>query len=238
MKILKILLIIGIILPAVLFTSCKKNNETDSKFDGADGKYTDSRDSQVYRWVKIGEQIWMAENLNYVTSASWWYANNPSNGNIYGGLYTWETALIVCPNGWHLPSDNEWKTLEMELGMSQSEADSGGDRGNDKGEKLKFTSGWNNNGNGTNSSGFSALPGGRINNGSFSNLGSYGGWWSSSYYSGSYAWRRYLVSSSDYVGRGYTDKSTGYSVRCIKNWAPRCLLVILPIWGIGTFQAW
>ena len=83
---------------------------------------------------------------------------------------------------------------------------------------MKSTSGWYNNGNGTNSSGFTGLPGGyRDSNGSFYYLGSYGHWWSSTEYSGTYAWRRGLYYSNDQVLRYYSYKTNGFSVRCLKN---------------------
>ncbi|MCF8307388.1 MAG: hypothetical protein K9I68_00105 [Bacteroidales bacterium] len=185
---------------------------------GTTGTFTDPRDGQTYETVEIGNQVWFAENLNYETDNSWCYDNDPDNGDTYGRLYNWEAALDACPDGWHLPSDEEWKTLEMELGMSQSEADDDGWRGYDQGEQMKSTSGWNSNGNGTNSSGFSALPGGfRHSDGSFYTLGNIGHWWSATEFSGSYAWFRVLGSGRDQVHRDGSDKAGGYSVRCLKD---------------------
>lgn len=180
--------------------------------------YTDPRDGQRYQTVEIGNQVWFAENLNYETYNSWWYDNDPENGETYGRLYTWDAALNACPDGWHLPSDEEWKTLEMELGMSQSEADDDGWRGTEQGEHMKSTSGWNNDGNGTNSSGFSALPGGyKVSGGPFVNLGSKGYWWSSTEFSSSDAWNRSIHYDSDDVRRYYSYKDAGFSVRCLKD---------------------
>ena len=144
-------------------------------------------------------------------------AKATSNYNTYGVLYNWSAAMAgaassssnpsgvrgVCPSGWHLPSDAEWKTLEMTLGMSQSEADDSGWRGTDEGQKMKSTSGWFSNGNGTNSSGFTALPGGfRLYLGSFSNIGLYGYWWSATEGNADGAWCRYMYCSSSNVSRG------------------------------------
>ncbi len=173
---------------------------------------------QTYETVIIGTQIWMAENLNYETANSWWYNNSSANGNVYGRLYTWEAALNACPSGWSLPSDEQWKQMEMALGMSQSETDDTGWRGTNEGEKMKSTSGWNDSGNGTNSSGFNALLGGFCSsNGSFFSLGYYGHWWSSSEYSGTGAWYRSLNYGYDQVGRDGGSKTAGFSVRCLKN---------------------
>lgn len=119
----------------------------------------DSRDGQEYQTVKIGNQVWMAENLNYYHIESWYYDNDSAGNFRYGRLYKWITANSVCPSGWHLPSDDDWKKLEMALGMSQEDADKTGRRGTDEGDQIKSISGWDKN-TGTNSSGFNAFPGG------------------------------------------------------------------------------
>ena len=197
-------------------------------------------DGNVYNTVQIGDQCWMKENLNVgikingdqemqdnSTIEKYCYDDNETNCDIYGGLYQWnemmqyttqEDAQGICPSGWHLPTDAEWKQLEMHLGMSQSEADDTGWRGTDEGEKMKSISGWYNNGNGTNSSGFTALPGGyRYNSGSFYTLGSYGLWWSSTECSGTLAWYRGLDYDFDQVSRYDDYKTHGFSVRCLKD---------------------
>ena len=178
----------------------------------------DSRDGKTYLTVDIGSQTWMAENLNYETPGSWWYYNSSEYGDEYGRLYTWEAALTACPSGWSLPSDDQWKTLEMALGMSKIEVNYTGWRGTDEGEKMKSTSGWNNNGNGTNSSGFNALPGGRRDSsGLFWDLSGDGIWWSSSEIDGTTAWRRTLFNELGHVFRFPYYKTDGFSVRCLKN---------------------
>jgi len=116
-----------------------------------------------------------------------------------------------------LPSDDEWKTLEMYLGMSQVEADQGGYRGTDEGSKLKSIIGWNNN-NGINSSGFNGLPGGvAIDDTLFQYRGLMGFWWAVNEESDELAWSRKLNDAFDSVWRGHSLKNYAYSVRCIKD---------------------
>jgi len=125
---------------------------------------------KTYRTVKIGTQIWMAENLNYAGpngDIGRYYDNDPANGEKYGRLYTWNEAMEVCPPGWHLPSAREWLTLADFAGGEKI-----------AGMKLKAKSGWNEKGNGTDDYGFSALPGGRgFSDGSFSCAGGHGNWY-------------------------------------------------------------
>lgn len=160
-------------------------------------------------------------------------AKATANYTTYGVLYNWPAAMAgtsssdsnpsgvqgVCPSGWHLPSDQEWKTLEMALGMSESEANDIGWRGTDEGRQMKSTSGWSSLGNGTNSSGFNAYPGGIQNSGSFSSLGHGGFWWSTTERedSNTDAWFRLLPYESDQVYRSDVSKTRSNSVRCIKS---------------------
>ena len=182
-----------------------KENKADDKF----GTFTDSRDGKVYKTVKIGTQTWMAENLAYKTSGGCW-ANNNDKKNIvkYGYLYTWETAKNACPSGWHLPSDVEWTTLINYLGGIDV-----------AGGKLKATSGWGEKGNGSDESGFSALPGGSYNSeeGFAINLNAI--WWTSTEKDANYAWPRYLNENDKRINKGAfgESKQDGLSVRCIKD---------------------
>jgi uncharacterized protein (TIGR02145 family) len=181
----------------------------------------DKRDNQIYKTVTIGNQVWMAENLNYETDDSWCYDNDTVNCRIYGRLYTWEAAMNACPDGWHLPTDEEWKELEIFLGMSRKEADKKKTRGTNEGSRLKSTYGWDNNGNGDNTTGFSALPGGhRDYTGSFYYLGRTTYFWSFTEYSYS-AWYRVLLYNYSEVSRNYGyrfSKNHGFSVRCLRDY--------------------
>ena len=201
----------------------------------------DTRDGKSYTTVQIGTQCWMAENLNIGTRIDginnqtdngtiekYCWNDNANNCNIYGGLYQWNEMMQyittegtqgICPSGWHLPTDDEWKTMEMSLGMSQSQADTVGLRGTTQGFNMKSTYDWADGGNGDNSSGFNGLPGSRrLSSGAFgydSNREGY--WWSSSESSSTKAWCRDLNYGSDQVSRRDFDKTYGYSVRCIRD---------------------
>ena len=183
------------------------------------GYFFDPRNGQTYKTVKIGNQTWFAENLNYVTENSWWYNNSQTNGAIYGRLYKWDEALTVCPNGWRLPSDADWKNLEIQIGMSLAETEKNGPRGTDEGIKLKYTNGWKNNASGDNSTGFSALASGFKNlEGDFNQLGYVESWWSSDKYDSTYSWIRLLSCwNTEKVVRTGLKKECGASIRCVKD---------------------
>jgi len=194
-------------LPAMVTTSVKVAPPV--KVATSSNTFTDPRDGKVYRTVKIGGQVWMAENLAYNAPDSKVYDNDESNGSKYGRLYNWGTAMKVCPNGWHLPSDKEWQTLVDFAGGDEI-----------AGKKLKAKSGWKANGNGTDDFGFSALPGGDGNSrGSFNNVGKYGFWWSSREVSSDNA--NYWVMGYSYEHAscpGFGGKSYMYgSVRCVQD---------------------
>ena len=85
-------------------------SDTETKIDYIEVSnilFTDQRDGQTYYFETIGEKTWLSENMNYETPNSWYYENDPANGDIYGRLYTWDDAQLACPAGWHLPTDNE-----------------------------------------------------------------------------------------------------------------------------------
>ena len=175
--------------------------------------------------------------LGYTDKAYCFYNNSSANGDTYGALYTWAAAMNgaassgnnpsgvqgACPDGWHLPSDAEYKELEMYLGMSQSEADNSGWRGTNEGSKLAGNEAlWTNGTLDSNAefgtSGFTALPGGyRDLNGTFTNLGHSAYFWGATEGGNSDAWSRGLNYDRSDVYRGYGYKYYGFSVRCTKD---------------------
>ncbi len=201
--------------------------------------FIDDRDGHVYASIEIGSQCWMAENLNIGTMINgsnnqidnsiiekYCYANSTANCDEYGGLYQWNEMMEysstpgqqgICPIGWHLPTDDEWCTLEQEVDPSIS-CTSTGWRGVDGGSRLKEagTLHWlPPNSGANNSSGFTGLPAGyRGNTGTFDKITITGLWWSSSS-TGADAWRRVLRYDYTQIYRTNNLKSYGFSVRCL-----------------------
>ena len=201
-------------------------------FSGTSGTFTDSRDGQVYKWIKIGDQIWMAENLAYLPSVSpplegsgkipYYYvydyigttvidAKATNNYKTYGVLYNWSAAKVACPIGWHLPSDYEWNIL---VNLSGGDTIAGG--------KLKEVgiSHWlNPNRYAINENGFKALPGGELFlDHTFKHLGREGSWWSSTENSPISIWKRTIYNThSSIYGTNGIDIEEGFSVRCVKD---------------------
>jgi len=175
--------------------------------EAATTTFTDPRNNKAYKTVKIGEQIWMAENLNFEAKSSKCYDDKPDNCKKYGRLYDWGSALSACPNGWHLPSADEWQTLVDFAGGYEV-----------AGKALKAKSGWNENGNGIDEFGFSALPSGFGEpDGSFSNVGNISNWWSAVEVGSNDASGRGMYHSSEDASTVHSNKSDLFSVRCIKD---------------------
>lgn len=205
------LIISAVLMTAMLFISCGNKG---------------------YKEVKIGNQIWMAENLNVdkfrngdpipqVKTAEKWamagskrqpawcyYGNDPDNGKLYGKLYNWYAVNDprgLAPVGWRIPTDNDWSRMVKFLGGERAVSN-----------KIKNSSGWYR-GNGTNESGFSGLPGGFRNIGEFRDIGLFTGWWSSTEYSTTSSIFR-PVSYDNYVGyQRNTSKRNGYYVRVLRE---------------------
>jgi len=170
--------------------------------------------SQTYKTIEIGGKVWMAENLKYAASGS--KCGDESTGKLsdantatcdtYGRLYNWATAIAVCPDGWHLPTNGEWTALTDMVGEKA-------------GTKLKADSDlWNSNGKGTDEYGFAALPGGYGNSGGhFGSVGDDGNWWSASESIANLAYYRDM--SYGYEGVDYHGyyKDLLFSVRCLQD---------------------
>jgi len=175
------------------------------------GSFADSRDSKTYKTVKIGEQVWMAENLNYKADGygDECYDAEESNCKKYGRLYDWETARSACPKGWHLPNKEEWEILMAAVGGRET-----------AGKYLKATNGWNKNGNGEDKYGFSALPGGHSDcceGGGFFDIGGGGGWWSFTEENSVFVDCQLVSYNADGVDNGTCEKYSTYSVRCLQD---------------------
>jgi uncharacterized protein (TIGR02145 family) len=187
-------------------------------------------DGNVYKTVTIGTQVWTVENLNVehyrngdlipqvqdadkwakLTTGGWcYYENNSENEITYGKLYNWYAVNDprgLAPEGWHIPTEAEWQTLIDFLGGTKI-----------AGKKMKSTSGWNENGNGTNESGFSGLPEGVCNlEGKFFGIGGGGGWWNITETNELNAWVINIGCESDAVFKGSGSKKNGFSVRCLR----------------------
>ena len=215
------------------FISCDKDD--DSSDNQSTSTVTDA-DGNVYSTIKIGTQTWMVENLkttkyndgtsipnvtnqtawNGLTTGAYCYYNNDAAvyGTKYGCLYNWYTVNTekLAPKGWHVPTDDEWTTLSDFLGGEDV-----------AGSKMTSTTGWDSpNASSTNSSGFTALPGGyRLDSeGFFDSAGETGCWWSSTEcnLSKAWGWGLYEESNSFYqLDRDAASKIDGYSIRCIRD---------------------
>ena len=205
-------------------TAEEVENESKLQAKKSVGHFTDPRDGRKYRTVTIDGKTWMAENLNYTADSSRCYNNDTSYCDKYGRLYAWGAALTACPAGWHLSSRGEWDNLGMAAGDDMySDWDNYTISWEGAGKTLKSTSGWNDyddeNGNGADGYGFSALPGGDLYfvNGNSNNAGGHGNWWTASESDGNNAYYRNIRFDQAGMGESTRHKSFGLSVRCLQN---------------------
>lgn len=166
--------------------------------------FKDSRDNKRYKTVTIGNQLWMAENLNYKSSYSFCYDDKTDNCEDYGALYYWGDAQDVCPDGWHLPSKDEWQELFDAVGS-------------DPGKKLKATFSWDDDGNGTDKYGFRVLASGYKKGNEFLEQDDYASFWSSDEFDlkNAISWR--FTSTDGGVRKNTLEKSIYRSVRCVND---------------------
>jgi len=200
------------------------------------GAPTVSWQGKTYHALLIGSQCWMKENLNYEIGNSWCYDDDPENCNKYGRLYDWTTIMNgstssnanpsgvqgICPDDWHIPSDREWRVLEGITDSKYSYGYSGWNtfewRGSDAGKRLKSSSGWYDNGSGTDDFGFSALPGAYRNYSGYFYYYMEGAYfWTSTRENSENARYRRLYYSRDQIERNFKHKDYGMSVRCVKD---------------------
>ena len=200
-------------------------------------------EGNLYKTVVIGTKVWMAENLRVTEfnndgeiplvsdAIDWivldgpgycWFNNDSSyNAPLYGALYNWFAANTsnICPTGWHVPTDAEYSALEVSLGLPQADIDIWGWRGTDHGSKMKSTTGWNAGQNGTNTSGFTALPGGYryYTDGTYQGQNSYEYFWTASQHDAERGWYRLLDGNNTGVYKASTDKRAGKAIRCVKD---------------------
>jgi uncharacterized protein (TIGR02145 family) len=207
-------------------------------------------DANVYNTVLIGDQCWMAENLRTTTykngtpipnaadAGAWsglnsgayvWYDNDVSWKESYGALYNWYATVDdngLCPEGWHVPTDDEWSALSDYVGGTgypfgaelkscrQVDSPLGGECNTTEHPRWNAFS----SNNGTDDYGFSILPGGvRFWYGSYSDMGSYGYYWSSTEYNGLYGWYRSWFYAHGLIEQNFYDKRSGFGVRCISD---------------------
>ena len=237
-----------IIIIALLLIGCSESDINNPTAGGSNISRVTDIDGNIYNIIQIGDQWWMTQNLkvtryrngeaiSHVTDPAEWknkksgaycsYNNDENKIATYGLLYNWyavKNSGNIAPEGWHVPTDSEWRKLEMYLGMSQTEAISEGWRGTDEGGKLKEsgTAHWRSPNTGaTNASGFKARPGGYRDSdyaaSPFGAMGSWANFWSSTS-SGDKAWHIALSNTESASNRSRgASKGHGFSVRCVRD---------------------
>jgi uncharacterized protein (TIGR02145 family) len=210
-----VLIILVLVLGFILY-SLTKNKNSDTKIFANDQTYssgiqleysyfTDSRDGQSYKIIKIYGKWWMAENLNYNCEGSWYYNNDKEKGNKWGRLYTWSAIKKACPDGWHVASDDEWLELERYFGVGPTQLEDLGWRNSGIGEFFR------------NKELLNIVDGGYrpYGDGTFDDGGDDAYYWTSTSVDNTDAWKRFF--SGKKMGRGFDDKRKAFSVRCVKN---------------------
>ncbi len=222
----------------VLISGCSMLRTVEAEYDFT---VTDI-EGNVYKTVFIGDMEWMAENLRVtryrdgsritggLTPGDWYsstsgaytqHDDDMGSAEIYGKLYNWYAVADergLCPGGWHVPTDEDWKQLEIYLGLTSDDVDEYGSRGTVEGGKLKHVGVkyWTYPNEGaTNETGFTALPGAYYGGGYF--IGLLGGWWTSTERHEIASWNRMLDNYTAGIFRLSNDKWEGFSVRCVRK---------------------
>lgn len=226
----------------MLIYGCEK--EYDAAEEQRKPQTTHDIDGNIYDSIYIGNQVWMAENLKTTRyndgtdiplveySLEWHTATKPGHCwyfNIIpvtsrdnnGALYNWHAVGTgkLCPVGWHVPTDKDWKELEVYIGMNPQEADKQYWRGDNIATLLKEQVSWNLSATGGDNYHFSALPSGfrSAYTGDFESFGGEAYWWTSTAFDSKTAWTRSMCKGYTTIGRITSDKRIGESVRCIKD---------------------
>ncbi|MBP5247666.1 MAG: fibrobacter succinogenes major paralogous domain-containing protein [Fibrobacter sp.] len=173
------------------------------------GTICDVRDGKVYKTVKIGSQTWLAENVAYCTDNTWCYDDNASNCEVYGRLYEWSAAVEACPEGFHLPSRDEWDLLAA-YALEQA---------GDENSSLRSVESWTSSlvTPGNDVFGFTALASGRYYFRAFTDMGYKAYYWTSESEGSETAYIRSLSGMFSTMGFGNSFKDNGLSVRCIED---------------------
>jgi uncharacterized protein (TIGR02145 family) len=242
------ILLLALTSTLLIVMACEKDeDDSTTSFEHSPGDPLTDIEGNEYQTVWIGGQNWMAENLktatyndgtsielaessidwnNYTSGAYCWYLNDQAQyAETYGALYNWYAVNTgnLCPDGWHVPTDEEWKNLEMELGMSHNIVNDTMDRGTNQGSLLAGNRGFWENGSLIQNdefgkSGFLALPSGyRWFEGHYSQDSLSCIYWSASEYNNRIAWYRAISYDISSVIRYNQLKNYGFSVRCVKD---------------------
>lgn len=241
----------NLIYPQQYFVSAYATNEKGTSYGNEKsfetqllcGELTIVYEGQIYHTVLIGTQCWIKENLNVGSRINanetplnngviekYCYNDIENNCDVYGGLYQWNEALNydsseltgICPSGWHIPTDNEFKILEGNIDSQYLLGDPVWDqssfRGYDSGKKLKSALGWKDLGNGTDNYNFNIIPGGyRFTDNSFIYITERAIFWTSTEIDAANSLIRQFRYTNDNSGRYSPDKSHGFSIRCIMD---------------------
>ena len=211
------------------FYDCEEHDCVTMEYLNPDisyGEFLDTRDNQVYRTLVISNHVWTAQNMNYEIETeenndvtSWCYDDKPENCKKFGRLYTWEAAKKVCPEGWHLPTEDEWQELIAEHSCDIVIKDGNPPVYRCAGTSLKAIDSWEKSLDNTNEYGFSIVAAGIVNSGKFMNKGITGYLWASTtqYESESLATLVIFEYNEDYTRFVLTRPNSGLSVRCVKG---------------------
>jgi uncharacterized protein (TIGR02145 family)/uncharacterized repeat protein (TIGR02543 family) len=221
------------------------------------GEPTVTYDGKTYNTILVGDRCWLKENLNVGTMIlsgqdqknngiieKYCYGDLPANCETYGGLYQWHEAMQyednsgaqgICPSGWRVATDDDWKMLEGVLDSNFDYGDAEWDgmnfRGFDAGKNMKATTGWVHNGNGTDLYGVAVLPGGhRDFCRTFYSKGHTSYLWTATSFDEDAVWYRIVTSGYSKISRRHAHQNLAASVRCVKDYAPQSYNLILEVY--------